>query len=308
MKKAIAAGMAKALILSGLGFGLLVFSALFCHTAQAAGGSAGWVLTQRSKELGDQYVYLSPSGLKCVNPRQGVGIVTKAPNWNVSLYNERTRLYYSLTFDQWKKKLEARGRSPRDLSWRKGQSGHIAGLKATRYVMTNTAASGRHSNKEWVSADYWVADQIKAPAQLASMLTTTYGLPAIHGVPLRLRYTDASGRSETVLDTYQQQSTPVPDSYLACPSGYRLAKSEIEVMMTEENKQMVDDIAKDLSQEPLSLDSQRTSQRTDPRSVSDTVSNIRNNGLTLPNGQTVSKEEINKYIDAFKQYKQNTGR
>ncbi len=29
----------------------------------------GWVLTQKSAQLGDQYIYISPNGLKCVNPR-----------------------------------------------------------------------------------------------------------------------------------------------------------------------------------------------------------------------------------------------
>jgi hypothetical protein len=282
---------------------------VLCLTASAAIAS-GWVLTQRSKELGDQYVYLSQTGLKCINPRQGIGIVTKAPNWTVSIFNEKTKLYYSLTFDQWKRKLASRGRNPSQISWRKGQGGQIAGLKATRYVMTNTAPHAGRSRSEWVAADYWVADQIRVPEQLANMLTATYDLPVTHCVPLRLSYTDAGGRSETVLDTYQQQATAVPDSYLTCPTGLRLAKNEVDVMMTEENKQMMDDIAHDLSRDlPASQTSgQGANSLETKRSVSDAVSNIRSNGLTLPNGQTLSKDDINKYIDAFKQSRQNSVR
>ena len=278
---------------------LLNLEAVLVEPAQA--GGSGWVLTQRSKELGDQYVYLSQSGLKIVNPRQGVGLAAKAPNWDVSFYNEKTRLYYRLTFDSWRRKLEARSRAPRNISWRKTKAGSVAGLKATRYVATNPMA--QRSSNQWVSAECWVADQIKVPAKLAEMLTTAYGLPTTQLVPLRVMYTDANGREETFLDTYQQQTTPLPDSYLTAPSGFRLAKSEAEVMMTEENRQLVNDIARDLGREPLSVSPR--SSTSSPAAPASIENRIPQNGLTLPNGQTVSREEIGKFIDAYKQYKQS---
>lgn len=277
----------------------------FCLLPSKAGAS-GWVLTQRSKEMGDQYVYLSPNGLKCVNPRQGVGLVARAPSWNVFFYNEKTRLYYSLTFDSWRRKLEARRRAPRNIAWRKSQSGNVAGLKATKYVASNSTASSVGRGNAWSSADCWVADQIKVPQRLAEMLTTVYGLPTTQAVPLRVTYTDLNGREETILDTYQQQSTPVPDSYLTAPSGYKLAKSEVEVLMTAENRQLVDDIARDLGREPGSLSSNRpTSQSTSSSPTIPSNVNIPENGVTLPNGQNISKDQIGKFIDAYKQYKQS---
>jgi len=274
-----------------LGFLVLALALSPVHYAYAAG--SGWVLTQRSKELGDQYVYLTPSGLKCVNPRQGLGLITRAPAWDISFYNDKTRLYYSLAFSSWKRKLEARGKTTGNLIWRKSQFGHIAGLKATKYLVTKSASA---PPSRWVSADYWVADDIKVPAQLADMLSTAYGLPVTRSIPLRVTYKDINGQSETILDTYQGQSHFIPQSYLAAPKDYRLAKSELDVMMTDENRQLVNDIAKDLGSEPPSIS---TSNRESPRPLS-----LPNNGITLPNGQTLSKEEISKYIDAYKQYRQ----
>jgi hypothetical protein len=271
----------------------------------ALASQAGWVLTQRSKDYGDQYVYLSSSGVKCVNPRQGFGLVTKAPSWDVSFYNDKTKLYYSLTFSSWKRKLQARRKPLANLSWHKSQPGRIAGLRATKFTMTNPGSQQGSTGVKWLSADCWVADDIKVPPQLAEMLATTYGLPSTRSVPLRVTYKDINGRSETILDTYQQQSAPVPDSYLTAPQGYRLAKSEMEVMMTDENKQLVDDIARDLGKEPPSYAPNESSVKPSPLAGPGGSINIPSNGVTLPNGQSISKDEINKYIDAYKQYRQN---
>ncbi len=73
-----------------------VLVVLFCAVAFAMPGAQaderGWVLTQRSITLGDQYVYISPSGIKIINPRQGIGSIVKSPNWDVLLFNDQTRL------------------------------------------------------------------------------------------------------------------------------------------------------------------------------------------------------------------------
>lgn len=249
-----------------------------------SGANQGWVLTQRSRQLGDQYVYLSGEGLKCINPKQGFGLITQAPNWHIELFNNRTRLYYTLTLDAWKKKLTAR--LPANIAWSKTDSINIAGLRATHYVMHKNASLGAEGSK-WLSADYWVADDIRVPPQLANMLSTVYGLPTMQFVPLRLAYTDASGKVETILDTYQQQSAAIPASYFATPAGFSLAKSEMEIMVSSENRQLVNDIARDLARDPSGQGLNTTT--------------IPAKGVTLPNGRTLSKQDISKYLNAFKQ-------
>jgi hypothetical protein len=54
------------------------------------------------------------------------------------------------------------------------------------------------------------------------------------------------GAKKTLLDTYRTQQAPIPVSYFVCPTGYALAKSDAEVMMNDEQKQMFNDMAKDL--------------------------------------------------------------
>ncbi len=271
-----------------LTFAIIVLAVLFTLQQQSQSATAaeqGWVLTQRSRQLGDQYVYLSGDGLKCINPKQGIGLVTQAPNWHIEIFNNRTRLYYTLTFDAWKRKLTASANLPANITWNKAGTANIAGLRSTHYVMRRNESTG--AGAKWLAADYWVADEIRVPPQLANMLSTVYGLPTMQFVPLRLAYTDPGGNVETILDTYQQQSTALPASYFVVPSNCVLAKNEMEVMVSNENRHLINDIAHDLEK--------------DPSAQALNTNSIPTSGVTLPNGRTVSKQDISKYLNAFKQ-------
>ena len=105
---------------------------------RAVADGQGWVLTQKSTTLGDQYVYISTGGLKIVNPKAGFALATSAPDWNITLYNDKTKVYYETTLTKWRKNFDRQGRGA-ELSghgWTKGPTSTIAGLKATQYVMS----------------------------------------------------------------------------------------------------------------------------------------------------------------------------
>src|SRR6516164_6492639 len=80
---------------------LIVVSIL--STTAALANEQGWVFTQRSAQLGDQYVYLSQSGLRLINPNSGIGITAHTPAWDVDYFNEKTRLYFREPLGDWKK-------------------------------------------------------------------------------------------------------------------------------------------------------------------------------------------------------------
>src|SRR5690348_5191195 len=82
---------------------LLAHLAVLPNAAQA--DDKGWVLTQKSLTLGDMYLYVSPSGFKFVNPKAGVNFVTRSPNWDVVMYNDKTKVCYSATLDTFKKQV-----------------------------------------------------------------------------------------------------------------------------------------------------------------------------------------------------------
>lgn len=266
---------------------LLVFSALLSVLLAGMGEPAsaqekGWVLTQKSQTFGDQYLYVSPSGFKCWNPKAGIALITHAPSWDVTMFNDRTKVVFHTTFDQWKQQIAgrlqgSRAQSMANIPWYRGGATSIAGLRATQYKMqggnTNLQRSSRTNKLSQVkAADYWVSDDIQVPPKIGEMLAHIYGLPPTTNVPLRLSYLTQEGANQVALETYRSQQCPIPVTYYAAPQGYKPVKSDVEVMADEETKQMIDDMAKDL-------------------------------GVTNSSGQQqrpITNDDLNKFLDAFK--------
>lgn len=227
--------------------------------AQAA--DKGWVLTQKSLMMGDMYLYVSPSGFKFTNPKAGVNFVTRSPNWDVLMFNDKTKVCYSATLDTFKKQVTANLPQRRaelgQGNWQKGNVSNIANLRATQYVMADAAGvqarvaarSKRQPSQHLKGADYWVCEDIQVPPQLSDLLSSMYGLPNTMNVPLRLSVTTAEQGTKMQLDTYRSQACPIPIDYYSMPSGYRPVKSSVEVMADEDTKQIIDDMAKDLGNE-----------------------------------------------------------
>ncbi len=266
---------------------------LYSFAGPALANESGWILTQHSKLFGDQYLYLNSRGVKCINPKQGIGWVTETPSWNITFVNERTKLYYTLSAANWKRKIGQNGIAPTNINWSKIRSGSVAGLPASEYQMTNSPSQSAHSGSKWVSATYWLADSITVPASLSQLISAASGLPASNSIPLRLSYRNPKGQSEVLLDTYQQQKAAIPDSYFSVPTNYKTAKSEVEVLMSEENRSLLNDLAEDFSHGGT-----RTSAS---GQANELPLDKLPNQLTLPGGKTVSKDQINKFLNNFKQ-------
>ncbi len=260
----------------------------------------GWILTQRSKIFGDQYIYISTHGVKCINPKQGIGWVSQTPNWNITFFNEKTKLYYPLSSSNWKTKIAKNGLIPGNIIWSKVSTGTIAGLKASQYKMVNSASSTNAHSAKWLSATYWLADEINIPASLAQLISSACGLPSSDSIPLELSYRNQRGNTETLLSTYHQQTAVIPNSYFSSPPGYKIARSEVEVLVSKENKALIDELANDLTSDnphtkinPQLIDA---SKQISPESI-----NKLPNQVNLPGGRTVSKDQINKFLDRLKQ-------
>lgn len=235
---------------------IIAFSVSLCGslsaglTSPALADDKGWVLTQRSANFGDQYVYISPNGLKLVSPKQGVNIVTSAPEWNVALYNDKTRMYYSTSFAKWMqdldRKLAGRGQDMSQRKWTKAGSHNVAGLQATQYVVEGGTSQMAAKHSAGIRhADCWISDDIAVPPQISQMLAKVYGLPDTRTFPLKVSTVSTSGTLTNMLDTYRTQVCPIPSHYFGLPQGYRRADSEAEVMVDDETRQILNDLASD---------------------------------------------------------------
>jgi hypothetical protein len=281
----------------------------------------GWILTQKSATFGDQYVYISPNGLKCYNPRAGFAFVTHGPDWNITLYNEKTHVYYNTTMDKWRSELETRKLSGdiQNAKWTKGSNTNILGLRAVQYVMNggNTLRVPHSKNRAAHSvsdANYWVSEDITVPPALASLLSTAYGVPATQNVPLRMTCTDG-GAKKTLLETYRSQQAPIPVSYFECPSGFSPVKSGAEVMMNDEEKQILNDLAKDPGSEgaPSAAAQSAYGQATAPAAAAVSTSSAATMAGAAPGGSpntinvgglNLDKAKVQKFLENLRKQQQ----
>jgi hypothetical protein len=280
---------------------VLTLSSIF----PAFADDSGWVLTQKSAQFGDQYLYVTKNGLKCYNPRAGFAFVSHAPDWNVIFYNEKTRVYYQTTMDKWKAEMRSRGfgTDMQDRNWTKGGSSNICGLHAVEHKMTvsNTLRLGKRATTQISGATYWTCEDISVPPQLSSLLSTVYGLPTTQYIPLRVLAVE-QGKNKQLLDTYRSQQSAIPVSYFSCPSGLTPVKSDAEVMMNDEQKQILNDMARDLD-DPKS--SKSASAQTSAAPLRQTPVATAS-GATASSGKTINvggvsldKDKVQKFLDAF---------
>ena len=230
----------------------LVLAAFGIVTPAFAGD---WVLTQRSQTMGDQYVYVTPSAFKWVNPKMGANVITTSPSWTVTMFNDKTKAYYDTTFQEWKSQLASRSKMAPEMQankWVKSGSGEVAGMKATKYVMQGSGVAKRLPNGKVSNnlgsvkqAECWLSDDITVPAQLSEVLSSAYGLPLTRFFPLRVTYVTGAGKAGTALDTYRSQACSLPETYFRKPQGYQLANSSAEVLMDAETKEMLRDLVTD---------------------------------------------------------------
>lgn len=221
--------------------------------AGQAQAQKGWALYQTSPHSGVWYVYLSKNGLAAVNKKIGATLVTKAPNWNVILYNDKTKVYYLSTLAEWKGSFQTPNSKANRFKQaakkavatppRKGKTANIAGLMATQYI-TDSPLQGSGAKR----AEFWVTRDIEVAPQLTEILARTYGygLNDVHGMPLRVAYIDETGKRIPVFDTLKAQQQVIPTESFTYPPSYTQVDNEVAVFMDEKGRKAMANIMDDL--------------------------------------------------------------
>src|SRR5262249_9211520 len=122
------------------------------------------------------------------------------------------------------------------------------GSKATVYIMDGKPNGRMIKGHEYgiKAANFIVSDEISAPTKLAQLLSAAYGLPECPAVPLKVIYDSTHHTNQVGLHTYRIQRSAIPISYFVAPQGYKLASSDAEVMINDEQRAIIDDMASQL--------------------------------------------------------------
>ena len=234
---------------NGCFFGIVFLCIAFLplSSADAASPSTGpdFVLTQRSEKFGDSYGYVSGKGFKMICPRNGFAAVTRAPRWDIFLYNDKTRCYYQTTGDRWLRDIIGTdGTDEFNGLWRKTGTTTICGVRASVYVlkgqMRTIRANGQiNVSKDVTGATYVLYEGGMTPPYLTRLLTAGYSVPAVVGIPLRLTYQTESGQDKYILETFRIDRCATPQPFFDRPNGYTPVANLVEVMITPEQRELL---------------------------------------------------------------------
>lgn len=236
---------------------------LFLLCSGPAKAENGWTLTQVARGgaalSGMMTLYITPSGMRTVDPKNGVCLMTHAPSWTVYIYNTRTKRMFSSQLAPWLSSFKQRGLAGRfqGATWRRGNTnGVVAGVRAYEFVMdkpppirtANKTISGKvKAVAQMQSANLWVASDIATPREVSNILSSLYGIPDSQRVPLRVQVLEQGARApSSLVDTMRVQQGNVPDSTFAVPSGYVSVKQDADVFIDQESMDTLDEMLQDL--------------------------------------------------------------
>lgn len=252
---------------------MMVFSAQLPAMPQTQNG---WAFLQKSEQVGTWRVYLTEAGLQAINDEMGVTIVTKAPQWNLAVYNSKTKVYYLSTVKDWQMhfqqnpKYKNRTKFVSKQAARRGSQAVIAGMRATQYFVDAPINGGARQ------AEVWVASDVHIPAELSQLFEKMYGssLGNLGAMPLRFSYIDESGKKTMVMNTTLGRQEVIQMASFNYPTHFKRVDSELAVFVDEKDRKTMAGILDDLddpdSQQELnsllgSSGSKRTQYKTSPQ-------------------------------------------
>ncbi len=195
----------------------------------------GFNLYQTSTILGDQNVFVSAQGIKIFDRKNISGLTAAAPNWQVCLYNNKTKRYCLLPFKSYiglgkGAALTTGGFNLNKLPLKQSKKTETRGLAAIE--LTTTADFEKKQQKDYEresadprfpqSAELLVADRMPVPPQAAAIACRYYGVPEGKGMPLQFKFVSLRGELHYMLMTNSAQAMKTNRKGFEKPQDYKL--------------------------------------------------------------------------------------
>lgn len=235
---------------------LLVISCV-CLNAQAPafaqnkGNSNGWILAQQGKISGKSTVHITANALKAYKHTAQDTVMCTPPKFLVTLYNQKTQAYFVTPLDKWRAKLLCKlegalsGSEPAPK--RASKTEEINGIKCELWKavisdkMPVLQTKDRKGPQREISAiDYWVAKDIRVEPNVSATLCYFHGMPKLPGVPIKVTYYYTTGDRYNILETYSAKKATVDVASFKPPTGYRQAKTDMEVFIDKKTAAMME--------------------------------------------------------------------
>lgn len=194
--------------------------------ASAAPSEVGWVIEQKSEERGQTMIKATESSM--VLTSKLMSAILKAPHFDAWFFNESTKKYVLMPRNDWAKryapgKKDIKGPFPGE---------KIAGFNTKKY---SWATKNRHKVIE-----LWATKELPLSAPLQEFVSSTIGIPASIGMPLRIvsKFDDRPVRID--METKSIKKTKIPKTAFELPTGYKKCKSEMELLLGGDDDNGID--------------------------------------------------------------------
>jgi hypothetical protein len=154
-----------------------------------------WIFQQTGDDIGETETRFTAHAIRIDVKKNGFSILASAPSWQVNIFRPKEKVFWSCPLEKFQALIltnpflgpESRVFVPALLEGEKNPpagtystplkrnaSGHINGLRYSRYI---------HQG-QWAISTFSVADDIKADCQVAELLSRFFVIPVVHQIPL----------------------------------------------------------------------------------------------------------------------------
>lgn len=212
----------------------------------------GYVLEQFSETTPTHINYLTAHAFKSKATIGGFTVISKAPDWKVTVFNDKSKVYWEVPLSQFKGEMAARvyASERADLmrcKWQKKKEYDFLGEKTVEYATTGTGGDDKANPRGKVYNGFFLSLPVERPPEIYALLAKLYQLPTLPGIPLRMEVNfKMLGQLDHVkgLNTRKLTKTILTDKEFAPPSDYRQVFSESEVFLDPASKAALSEFTK----------------------------------------------------------------
>jgi len=213
---------------------------------------SGWKLDQRSRVLGDQTLFVSPIGVKAVNRKDGVTIMTPAPFEEVITFSTKTgkicRKSFAHADNPYARAVAmfsgvALGQMPltkvRDfrkggIEWSELKISESYGESRKALFKRNEVTSSEPSSGRVLC--FRLPMQKRAVDWVASL----FCVPRCGAIPYDVTFTDVDGDVHSMVKTFSMTPVKLSAADFKCPSGLRAVKDPRSVIQDESSTDAIE--------------------------------------------------------------------
>lgn len=212
----------------------------------------GWKLDQRSRVLGDQTLYVCPIGVKTVNRKDGVTIMTPAPFQEVITFSSKTGMVCRKSFayadNPYARAVAmfsgvAHGQMPltKVRDFRKG------GIEWSEFKIPESYGESRKAlfkrnevTSSEPSSGRIVCFQLPVQKRAVDWIARLFCVPRTGAIPFDVTFTDVDGDVHSMVKTFNMTLVKLSAADFKCPSGLRAVKDPRSVIQDESSTDAIE--------------------------------------------------------------------